>query len=362
MMQALRLLLTLLTLAFAHLAVATDWQAQATRQDIKLTNFEFHTGETLPSVTMSVYTLGTPQRNDDGNITNAIMLLHGTGGSGRSLLRPAFGDELFGPGQLLDIEKHYIISPDNLGHGDSSKPSDGMLTDFPRYDYEDMVLAQYRMLTEGLNVQELDLIIGTSMGCMHSFVWGISRPGFVRRFVPLACNAIEIAGRNRMMRKMVINGFEDDPAYDAGRYNDPADLTMGQTIRTYILGLAGPNPYRLQAQYPTREQAEAVLDSRLERALKNPVDPNDTIYQFDSSRYYNPAPRLAEIRVPVLWINSADDFINPPGLGNPEALARKMPKATFVLIPISDETRGHGTHTAARFWKDELASFLARHP
>ncbi len=361
-MQALRLLVTLLGLTASSIAVATDWQAKAIRQEITLSSFEFHTGDVLPSISMSVYTLGTPHRDSRGKITNAVMLLHGTGGSGRSLLRPMFGDELFGPGQLLDIEKHYIISPDNLGHGDSSKPSDGMRAAFPRYNYDDMVLAQYRMLTEGLQVDQLSLVIGTSMGCMHSFVWGISRPDFVRRFVPLACNAIEIAGRNRMMRKMVIDGFRQDPAYNGGNYDKPAELRMGQTIRTYTLSLAGPNPYRLQAVYPTREQAEEALNGRMEQALSSPVDPNDTIYQFDASRDYNPAPRLAEIKVPVLWINSADDFINPPGLGKPEALAAQMPKARFVLIPASEETRGHGTHTAARFWKDALATFLAENP
>lgn len=361
-MQVLRLFATLLALALASVANAKDWLAMAERQDIELPNFEFHTGQVLPSVTMSVYTLGAPRRDENGKVTNAVMLLHGTGGSGRSLLRPMLGDELFGPGQLLDIEKHYIISPDNLSHGDSSKPSDGMLTAFPRYDYEDMVQAQYRMLTEGLNVDQLSLILGTSMGCMHSFVWGISHPDFVRRFVPLACNAIEIAGRNRMMRKMVIDGFREDPAYRGGKYDNPADLRMGQRIRLYTLTLAGPNPYRMQAEYPTREQAEDALEQRVERAMNNPVDPNDTIYQFDSSRYYNPAPRLAEIKVPVLWINSADDFINPPGLGNPEALAKRMPNARFVLISASEETRGHGTHTAARFWKGELKSFLAENP
>ncbi len=361
-MQALRLLVTLLGISSASIAGATDWQALAQRQQIELPNFEFHTGDVLPSITMNVYTLGTPRRDEKGKVSNAIMLLHGTGGSGRSLLRPMFGDELFGPGQLLDTEKHYIISPDNLGHGDSSKPSDGMRAAFPRYNYDDMVQAQHRMLIEGLQVDQLSLVIGTSMGCMHSFVWGISRPGFVRRFVPLACNAIEIAGRNRMMRKMVIDGFEQDPAYKGGTYDNPADLRMGQIIRTYTLSLAGPNPYRLQADYPTREQAEGVLAERVERSLNNPVDPNDTIYQFDSSRHYNPAPRLAEIKVPVLWINSADDFINPPGLGNPKVLAARMPNARFVLIPASEETRGHGTHTAARFWKDELASFLAENP
>ncbi|WP_338241337.1 alpha/beta fold hydrolase [Aurantiacibacter hainanensis] len=347
---------------FSSPAIAEDWAERAERHTFELRDFTFHTGETLPSVTMNVYTLGEPQRDAAGRIANAVMLLHGTGGNGRSLLRPSFGDELFGPGQPLDIGRYYIISPDNLGHGDSSKPSDGLRAQFPRYDYDDMVLAQYRMLTEGLEVDRLELILGTSMGCMHSFIWGPDYPGFARRLVPLACNAIEIAGRNLVFRQMVIDGFESDPAYANGNYRDPADLIQGQ--RTYANGsvVAGSNPYRLQAQYPTREGAVEYLQETVSRRLGNPSDPNDTIYQFAASRNYDPSSRLAEITVPVLWINSADDFINPPGLGNPEGLAERMPNAEFVLIPASEDTRGHGTHTYPEFWKAELSEFLARNP
>lgn len=343
-------------------AAAEDWRAMAERHTVELSEFTFHTGETLPSITMNAYTLGEPRRDADGQITNAVMLLHGTGGSGLSLLRPSFGDELFGPGQLLDIEQYYIISPDNLGHGNSSKPSDGLRAEFPRYDYDDMVRAQYRMLTEGFGVQRLELILGTSMGCMHSFVWGPDYPGFVRRFVPLACNAIEIAGRNRIFRQIIIDGFEGDPAYDSGNYAYPADVKLGQVTYAHMRLLVGPNPYRMQAEAPTREQSVDVLRGVTERALANPADPNDTIYQFDSSRNYDPAARLSEIAAPVLWINSADDFINPPSLGNPEAMARSMPNARFVLIPASPETRGHGTHTYPEFWKKELAAFLLQFP
>ncbi|WP_269401676.1 alpha/beta fold hydrolase [Henriciella marina] len=348
-------------LAVSTTATAENWAAQAEQHTVQLENFEFGTGETMP-VTMSYYTLGTPERDADGKITNAVMLLHGTGGSGTSLLRPLFGDELFGPGQLLDLADTYIISPDNLGHGDSSKPSDGMRLDFPRYDYDDMVRAQYRMLTEHADVESLDMIIGTSMGCMHSFVWGPEYPGFVDRFVPLACNAIEIAGRNRMFRQMIIDGFEDDPDYDGGNYEDAADLETGQLVYANTLILAGGNPYRLQAEAPTRDASIEVLHASQEALKARAVDPNDTIYQFDASRTYNPAPRLSEVEVPVLWINSADDFINPPGLGDPEALAAQMPNARFVLIPASEKTRGHGTHTAAAIWKDELIAFLEAHP
>ena len=353
--------ITFATALIAAPANAEDWAAQAQKHTAQLEDFEFGTGEIIP-ITMTYYTLGTPQRDADGKITNAVMLLHGTGGSGTSLLRPLFGDELFGPGQPLDLADTYIISPDNLGHGDSSKPSDGMRLDFPRYDYDDMVRAQYRMLTEGAGVDGLDMIIGTSMGCMHSFVWGPEYPGFVDRFVPLACNAIEIAGRNRMFRQMIIDGFEDDPDYDAGNYEDAGDLETGQLICANTLILAGGNPYRLQAEASTREAAIEALHASQEGLKARAVDPNDTIYQFDASRTYNPAPRLSEITVPVLWINSADDFINPPGLGDPEALADRMPDARFVLIPASEETRGHGTHTAAAIWKDELIAFLEANP
>ncbi|RIJ24710.1 alpha/beta fold hydrolase [Henriciella barbarensis] len=357
-------LFSAITLAAALVAMpanAENWTAQAQKHTAQLEAFEFGTGETMP-ITMTYYTLGAPKRDTDGKITNAVMLLHGTGGSGTSLLRPLFGDELFGPGQPLDLADTYIISPDNLGHGDSSKPSDGMRLDFPRYDYDDMVRAQYRMLTEHADVGSLDMIIGTSMGCMHSFVWGPEYPGFVERFVPLACNAIEIAGRNRMFRQMIIDGFEDDPDYDEGNYGDAADLETGQLIYANTLILAGGNPYRLQAEAPTRDAAIEALHASQEGLKARAVDPNDTIYQFDASRTYNPAPRLSEIEAPVLWINSADDFINPPGLGDPEALAARMPNARFVLIPASEETRGHGTHTAAAIWKDELIAFLEAHP
>lgn len=355
--------LTMIAALFsAGQAGAEDWQARAEKHSVELADFSFGTGETLPSITMSYYTLGTPQRDADGHIANAVMLLHGTGGSGLSLLRPSFGDELFGPGQPLDLARHYVISPDNLGHGDSSKPSDGLRAAFPRYDYDDMVEAEYRMLTEGLDVQGLEMILGTSMGCMQGFVWGEEHPGFARRLVPLACNVIEIAGRNRMFRQMIIDGFEQDPAYAGGNYADAADLKRGVATWANTLVLAGGNPYRLQAEAPTREAAVDQLHSTLERYSAHPADPNDTIYQFDASRNYNPAPRLSEITVPVLWINSADDFINPPGLGDPEARAAEMPNARFVLVPASEETRGHGTHTWPVFWKHELVQFLADNP
>lgn len=347
---------------FAPALHAEDWIAMAQEHRIELSDFSFGTGETLPSITMHALTLGEPQRGEDGEITNAVMLLHGTGGNATSLLRPFFGDEMFGPGQPLDITRYYIISPSNLGHGGSSKPSDGLRAAFPRYDYDDMVRAQHRMLTEGFGVNRLKMILGTSMGCMHSFVWGPMYPGFVEKYVPLACNAVEIAGQNRLMRQAVIDGFRGDPAYDGGNYADPSDLIAGQAVAANVLMLAGGNPYRLAEEYPTREAVEQFYAAFLAGRAANPIDPNDTIYQFDASRHYNPSPRLHEITAPVLWINSADDFINPPGLGNPAALAATMPNARFVLIPPSAKTYGHGTHSRPALWMDELLRFLEDHP
>jgi homoserine O-acetyltransferase len=360
--HAAALLLTLaLALPLAALK-AENWLAKAQEHRIVIKDFAFGTGETLPQITMNALTLGTPQRNAKGEITNAVMLLHGTGGDATSLLQPHFGDAMFAPGQPLDIAKVFVISPSSLGHGKSSKPSDGLRLAFPRYDYDDMVRAQHRMLTEGFGIARLDIIIGTSMGCMQSFVWGPMYPGFVRRYVLLACNAIPIAGRNRMFRQIVIDGFRNDPAYDSGSYADPAALRQGQETYANMSLIAGSNPYRMQAEAPTLEQAQALLAASKTRLLARAADPNDTIYQYDASRNYNPAPRLAKITAPVLWINSADDFINPPGLGAPEELARLMPNARFVLIAASAETYGHGTHSRPHLWMDELLRFIKDNP
>lgn len=341
---------------------AEDWLAKASEHKIVLEDFRFGTGETLPAITMHALTLGSPRRDATGRIVNAVMLLHGTGGDAASLLQPYFGDAMFGPGQPLDISRFYVISPSSLGHGKSSKPSDGMRLAFPRYDYDDMVRAQHRMLTEGLGVTRLDLILGTSMGCMQSFVWGPMYPGFAKRYVPLACNVIPIAGRNRMFRQAIIDGFRNDPAFADGHYTDPAALRQGQEIYALMSLIAGSNPYRMQAEAPTRAAAEALLAGAKARLLARAVDPIDTIYQFDASRDYNPAPRLAEMTAPVLWINSADDFINPPGLGAPDELAKLMPRARFVLIPANAETYGHGTHSRPKLWMEHFERFLAENP
>jgi homoserine O-acetyltransferase len=350
-----------LVLAFAALlglvtpAFAQNWQP--VEGDAILKDFRFGSGERMPELKVHYRTLGTPVKNKLGEIENAIMVLHGTGGSGAQFLVPQFADELFGPGQPLDITKYYVILPDNIGHGASSKPSDGMKMAFPAYDYGDMVRAQRRMLTEHLKVRNLQLILGTSMGCMHAFVWGTEYPGFAKRLAPFACNPIEIAGRNRMWRKMSIDAIKADPAWNGGNYTSPPEQGLRTMINLQII--AGENPLRAQHLAPTRVQAETYLaDAFKARRDRNP-DANDVIYWLDSSRNYNPFAKLGRITVPVLWINSADDFINPAGVGGSEEALSRMPRALYILIGASTATRGHGTHTWAAFWKKELGALLS---
>ena len=322
-----------------------------------LKDFRFRSGESLPELRIHYRTLGRPSRNSAGEIDNAVMVLHGTGGSGAQFLRPQFADELYGPGQPLDINRYWIILPDNIGHGQSSKPSDGMRMAFPQYDYDDMVEAQRRLLVDGLGVKQLRLILGTSMGCMHAFVWGESHPRFARALMPLACQPIEIAGMNRMWRQLLIDGIKADPAWMNGNYR----VQPAQGLRTAqsILFIAGGAPLYLQQSHPTREQATPFVRDSVARGIAG-LDANDMIYQFESSRNYNPWPRLEAISAPVMWVNSADDFINPRNLDVPRQAVRRMKNARFRLIPETAETRGHGTHTWARFWKADLTELLAR--
>ncbi len=351
----MRYIALLLALLAAPALAQTAWPIS--EDDFLIENFEFGTGETLRELNVHYTTLGEPHRNADGEIDNAVMVLHGTGGTGQQFLRPQFSDELFGPGQPLDITRYYIILPDNIGHGGSSRPSDGMRAAFPRYDYDDMVEAQRRLLVDGLGVNRLRLLMGTSMGCMHGFVWGEEHPEMVQAMLPLACMPMEIAGQNRMWRKMLIDGLRDDPGYNNGNYTDQPALGLRNAANLLII--AGANPLAVQSEYPTRGAAEAYLEQRVASATTG-VDANDMIWQFDSSRNYNPEPGLERITMPVTWINSEDDFINPPGFGFAETMAARMPQGRFVLIPESVETHGHGTHTWAAFWKDELVALLGR--
>jgi len=334
--------------------VTKTWPIQ--EGDVLLKDFRFGTGETLPELRIHYTTLGKPHRSAAGRIDNAVMVLHGTGGTGQQFLRPQFADELYGPGRPLDIRKYWIILPDNIGHGKSSKPSDGLRMKFPKYDYDDMVEAQYQML-RSLGVEQLRLIAGTSMGCMHAFVWGETHPDFAKALMPLACEPVEIAGLNRMWRQLAIDGIEADPAWNGGNYtSQPA---QGLRTAQSLLFVAGSAPLYYQQQYPTRQKAIAFAQDRVASAIKE-LDANDTIYQLDSSRNYNPWPKLEAITAPVMWINSADDFINPRNLPLPEQAVKRMSKAQFRLIPETTDTRGHGTHTWAKFWKADLRALLSR--
>ena len=317
-----------------------------------LQNFQFGTGETLPQLKLHYLTLGTPHRNTAGHTDNAVLLLHGTGGSAHSLLNPIFSDVLFGPGSVLDITKYFIILPDDIGHGESSKPSDGLHAHFPAYDYDDMVRGQ-RMMLDEMKIDHLRLILGTSMGCMQTFVWGETYPGFADALAPFACLPVQIAGRNRMMRYMSIEGIKRDPAWMGGEYK--TEPVEGLRLANSLVLVMGSSPLQMQKQAPTREAAEQYVDRYWSRPSN---DANDMIYYLNASRNYNPSPHLEDIKTPVLWINSADDYINPAELGIAEKEVRRMPHARFILLPISDATRGHGTHTAAAVWKGYLAEFM----
>jgi homoserine O-acetyltransferase len=275
-------------------AAARAWPTH--EQDVVLKNFRFRDGEGLPELRMHVTTLGAPHRNAAGQIENAVMVLHGTGGDGKQFLRPQFADELYGPGHPLDIRKYWIILPDNIGRGKSLKPSDGLRMHFPKYDYGDMVEAQHRMLTEGLGISHLRLIMGTSMGCMHAFVWGEAYPTFASGLMPLACEPIEIAGLNRMWRQLAIDGIEKDPAWQNGEYcNEPL---MGLRAAENLLFVAGSAPLYYQAHYPTQAAASAYAEDRVASGIGE-MDAIDTIYQLDASRNYNPWPMLDRIKVPL---------------------------------------------------------------
>jgi homoserine O-acetyltransferase len=321
---------------------------------VTLHDFKFGSGESLPQLKLHYITLGTPHRNAAGRTDNAVLLLHGTGGNAHSLMNRLFSDVLFVPGAPLDITKYFLILPDDIGHGQSSKPSDGLHAHFPAYDYDDMVRSQHMMLDE-MKIDHLRLILGTSMGCMQTFVWGETYPGFADALAPFACLPVPIAGRNRMMRYMAIQAIKQDPAWMNGEYK--TEPRQGLHTADEMLFVMGSSPLQMQKAAPTRELAEKYVDDRLALADVR-TDANDLIFYANASRNYDPSPNLERITAPVLWINSADDYINPPELGIAEKMVKRMPNARFILLPISDATRGHGTHTVAAVWKDYLAEFM----
>lgn len=334
---------------------AVSWPTREADYEIK--NFRFRTGETLPTLRIHYTTLGSPHRNAKGEIDNAVMALHGTGGVGKSLMNPVFANELFGPGQPLDSAKYWIILPDGIGTGGSSKPSDGLHMKFPRYDYEDMIEAQYRLLKDGLGIKKMRLIMGTSMGCMHSLLWGERHPDFMAALMPLACQPIALAGLNRMWRQLLIDGIKADPAWAGGDYK--AQPQLGLRTAESLLFIAGAAPINFQALYPDRDKAAAFASDRVTRAMAS-LDANDLIYQVDASRTYDPWPDLEKITAPVMWLNSADDFINPRNLPYAALAVKRMKNARFRLIPETSDTHGHGTHTWAVNWKADLVDLLKR--
>ena len=318
-------------------------------------DFHFKSGETLPELHLHYRTLGTPTRDANGRVTNAVLILHGTGGWGGNFLVPQFAGVLYGPGQLLDITRYYIILPDGIGHGKSSKPSDGMHAHFPQYEYDDMVAAQHLLVEQGLGVNHVRLIMGTSMGCMHSWIWDETYPDFMDALMPLACLPVQIAGRNRLWREMLMSGIREDPDWQNGDYT--TEPRAGLQIAADMLVIAGSAPLPMQNSLPTRDAADRWLQDVMKRETGT-LDANDLLYAVNASRNYDPSAGLGKISVPVMFVNSADDFINPPELGIAEREIKKVKNGTYVLLPLSEQTHGHGTHTWAALWQQYLKELL----
>jgi homoserine O-acetyltransferase len=352
----LRLSAIALVLALSGVAHAAEGPTSSAKEgDYVARDFEFRSGETLAELRLHYTTLGAPERDAQGRIANAVMILHGTGGTGQQFFRPQFADVLFAKGGLLDPARHYVILPDGIGHGKSSKPSDGLRARFPHYDYDDMVAAHHALLTKGLGIDHLRLIMGTSMGCMHAFVWGETYPEFMDAMMPLACLPVEIAGRNRMWRKLTMDAITTDPDWKGGDYKEQPKRAL-YTAASMLL-VAGSAPILWQNTYATRELADKYAVETVARNMAG-LDANDLLYQVAASRNYNPAPKLEAIKARVTWINSADDFINPPELGLAEREAKRLANGKFILLPASEQTRGHGSHTWAALWQEHLAELL----
>jgi homoserine O-acetyltransferase/O-succinyltransferase len=323
--------------------------------DYVIHDFKFVSGESLPEVRLHYTYFGKPRKDSAGRVTNAVLILHGTGGSGRSLINDRFSAVLFQKGQLLDAEKYYIILPDGIGHGKSSKPSDGLHARFPQYTYQDMVAAQYALVTGGLEVNHLRLVMGTSMGCMHTFMWGEAYPDFMDALMPLACLPVQIAGRNRVWRDLVMDAIRNDPQWNKGDYTTEP-MSALRTAASLLL-VAGSAPIQMQITLPTRDAADEFVQKYMSRQMDE-LDANDLLYQVNASRDYDPSPGLEKIKAPLLQINSGDDFINPPELGIAEREITRVKSGRFVLLPASKDTHGHGTHTWAAVWQQYLAQLL----
>src|SRR6266404_4236947 len=353
MNTSIRILASVLLILGSSSALAADYPPPV-ESDYTVRDFKFASGENLPELRIHYRTLGKIDKDDQGKTRNAILIMHGTTGSGAQFIRPEFAGELFGKDQPLDATKFFIVLPDGVGHGKSSKPSDALHAKFPRYGYVDMVEAQYRLLADGLGVNHARLVMGTSMGGMHSWLWGESHPDFMDALMPLASLPTQISGRNRAWRRMIIDAIRNDRAWSGGEYK-----TQPPSLRTVaeMLWFMSSNPVPRQKEAPTLAKTDEVLDKFVEQIVKAD-DANDVLYALEASRDYDPGPNLEKIRAPLLAINSADDLINPPELGILERDIKRVPKGRAMVIPLSDKTRGHGSHTIAPLWKDELVKLL----
>ena len=355
LVSAKRACILAVALLLSGAALCADYPAPV-EGDFVARDFHFASGETLPELRIHYRTVGKPQKDSKGVVRNAVLIGHGTGGSGAQFIRAEFAGELFGAGQPLDAGRYFIVMTDGIGHGKSSKPSDGLRAKFPRYGYNDMVDAQYRLLTEGLGVKHLRLVMGTSMGGMHTWVWGERYPDFMDALMPLASLPTQISGRNRVWRKTLIDAIRNDPAWQGGNYSaQPPSLRTA----TSLIFFMGSNPVLRQEQAPTLVQSDQVLDEYVANAMKT-SDANDVLYQVSASWDYDPGPGLEKIRAPLLAINSADDLINPPELGILEREIKRVKHGEAIVIPFSAATRGHGSHTIAVLWKDQLTKLLER--
>jgi homoserine O-acetyltransferase len=353
-MEILSLLRTAVTSAVLSLvalaAIAADYPAPK-ESDWVVRDFRFHTGEVMPELRLHYATIGDPSGEP-------VLVLHGTTGSAASMLTPAFAGELFGPGQPLDAQKYFIIIPDGIGHGKSSKPSDGLRTKFPKYDYDDMVEAQYRLLMEHLGIRHLRLVIGNSMGGMHAWIWGVKHPDFMDALVPMASQPSPMASRNWMLRRLLIETIRRDPSYDNGNYTaQPPSLKVANAF--FATATSG-GTLAYQRLAPTAEKADALVDARLAAPFN--ADANDYIYQWESSHDYDPSPGLEKIEAALLAINAADDERNPPETGIMERDLKRVKNGRLYLIPASDSTSGHGTTASAKFYTRQLQEFLQTTP
>jgi homoserine O-acetyltransferase len=352
-MISIRRSVVCLLLLATSVSRAADYSTP-TEGDYTIRNFKFTSGESLPELKIHYRTLGTAQKDAQGKTINAVLVTHGTTGSGAQFIRPEFAGELFGKDQPLDASKFFIVLPDGIGHGKSSKPSADLRAKFPRYGYIDMVEAQYRLLSDGLGVNHARLVMGTSMGGMHTWLWGGLHPHFMDALMPLASLPAQISGRNRAWRRVIIDAIRNDPAWNNGEYK-----TQPPSLRTAaeMLWLMSSNPVLRQKEAPTLAKTDEVLDKFVADHLKTD-DANDVLYALEASHDYDPGPNLEKIRAPLVAINFADDLINPPELGILEREIERVPHGRAIVIPFSDKTRGHGSHTIAALWKDELVRLL----